>query len=69
MRLILATVALGPAMLGLLWLPGHGAELAAWLTLAPALVALGWALIDQDHQTLYDRLAGTRLVMLPVQTR
>lgn len=39
-----------------------------WLALAAlslATAAWGWALIDRDRQFLYDRLAGTRLVLVP----
>jgi uncharacterized RDD family membrane protein YckC len=33
-----------------------------WPTLALGGIGLIWALFDRDHQFLYDRLAGTRLV-------
>jgi len=36
----------------------------AFLTLAVSGVGLGWALFDRDRQFLYDRLAGTRLVLV-----
>jgi uncharacterized RDD family membrane protein YckC len=39
-----------------------------WLAvagLALAGVGLGWALVDRDRQFLHDRLAGTRLVLVP----
>ena len=37
--------------------------LFGWLTLAPGGIGILWALVDRDRQFLYDRLAGTRLVM------
>jgi uncharacterized RDD family membrane protein YckC len=36
----------------------------AILTLAPLGLGLWWMLFDRDRQTWYDRLAGTRAVML-----
>jgi uncharacterized RDD family membrane protein YckC len=36
----------------------------AVLTLAPAGLGLWWMLFDRDGQTWYDRLAGTRAVLL-----
>ena len=41
--------------------------LLALLTLAPAGLGLWWKLFDRDKQTLYDRLAGSRLILAPVQ--
>jgi uncharacterized RDD family membrane protein YckC len=29
-------------------------------------VGLWWALFDRDRQFLHDRLAGTRIILLPV---
>ena len=43
-----------------------------WLALAAFAVAgigLGWALFDSDRQFLHDRLAGTRLVLVPPPNR
>jgi uncharacterized RDD family membrane protein YckC len=37
--------------------------LLGWLTLVPGGIGILWALVDRDRQFLYDRLAGTRLVM------
>lgn len=38
--------------------------LLALLTLVPAGAGLWWKLFDRDNQTLYDRLAGSRLIRL-----
>jgi len=37
----------------------------AFATLAASGIGLGWALFDRDRQFLHDRLAGTRLVLVP----
>ena len=37
--------------------------LLALLTLAPAGLGVWWKLFDRDNQTLYDRLAGSRLIL------
>ncbi|MDD3354266.1 RDD family protein [Zoogloea sp.] len=39
----------------------------AWPSVLLGGIGLLWALIDRDRQFLHDRLAGTRLVLLPVQ--
>lgn len=36
----------------------------AWPSLLAGGIGIFWALVDQDHQFLHDRLAGTRLVQL-----
>ena len=38
--------------------------LLALLTLAPAGLGVWWKFFDSDKQTLYDRLAGSRLIRL-----
>jgi uncharacterized RDD family membrane protein YckC len=38
--------------------------LLGWLTLAAGGAGIIWALVDRDRQFLYDRLAGTRLIMV-----
>ncbi len=38
--------------------------LLALLTLAPAGLGVWWKFFDPDNQTLYDRLAGSRLIRL-----
>jgi uncharacterized RDD family membrane protein YckC len=43
-----------------------------WLSLASILILCispAWALIDREGQFLHDRLAGTRLVLLPIKRR
>lgn len=40
----------------------------AWPSLLLFGVGLWWALIDRDRQFLHDRLAGTRIVLLPRTT-
>jgi uncharacterized RDD family membrane protein YckC len=37
----------------------------AWLSLLPCGAGVLWALFDRDRQFLHDRLAGTRVVVLP----
>jgi hypothetical protein len=37
----------------------------AFASLAVAGAGLGWALVDRDRQFLHDRLAGTRLELVP----
>ena len=41
--------------------------LLALLTLAPAGLGVWWKFFDSDNQTLYDRLAGSRLILVAVQ--
>ncbi|QDQ26600.1 RDD family protein [Chitinimonas arctica] len=40
------------------WLP--------WLACIWAALPWLWSLLDREHQALYDRLAGTRIVLLPI---
>ena len=40
----------------------------AWPSVLFFGVGLLWALIDKDRQFLHDRLAGTRIVLLPAST-
>ncbi|MCK6392351.1 RDD family protein [Zoogloea sp.] len=40
----------------------------AWPSVLLFGVGLVWALIDKDRQFLHDRLAGTRIVLLPAST-
>lgn len=35
------------------------------LVLVPTGISIVWALFDRDRQFLHDRLAGTRLILLP----
>jgi uncharacterized RDD family membrane protein YckC len=41
--------------------------LLALLTLAPAGLGVWWKFFDSDNQTLYDRLAGSRLILVAVK--
>jgi uncharacterized RDD family membrane protein YckC len=41
----------------------------AWLSLLAGGAGILWALFDRDGLFLHDRLAGTRLVLLPVEAR
>lgn len=50
--------------------PGRAlARFVLALVLVPSGVSLVWALFDRDRQFLHDRLAGTRLVLLPRRGR
>ncbi len=42
--------------------------LAAWPSVLFLGAGLFWALIDKDHQFLHDRIAGTRIILLPLET-
>lgn len=64
-RFLLAAALLGPAALAAAYLWRHPGTPAAFLALAPALADLGWALVDRERQFLHDRLAGTRLIVVP----
>ena len=37
----------------------------AWPSVLLCGIGLWWALIDRDRQFLHDRLAGTRIILLP----
>jgi uncharacterized RDD family membrane protein YckC len=37
----------------------------AWPSVLCGGVGLLWALVDRDRQFLHDRLAGTRIILLP----
>lgn len=64
-RFGLASIAWSLAIGALLWLREHPDSGIAWGALMPLLLALAWRFVDGDQQTLYDRLAGTRLVVEP----
>ena len=38
----------------------------AWPSVLLGGVGLWWAIFDRDKQFLHDRLAGTRIILLPV---
>lgn len=68
-RFGLASTAWGLAAGALLWLREHPDSALAWAAVAPLIAALAWRFVDRDGQALYDRLAGTRLVVEPRATR
>lgn len=43
--------------------------LAAWPSVLFLGLGLVWALVDKDRQFLHDRLAGTRIVLVPTETK
>ena len=64
LRFVYAALPLGMAVVGLMLLRHHAREWTTWALIVPGLIAVLWALFDRDKQALYDRLAGTRLVVL-----
>ena len=64
LRFAYAAFALGLGVVGLMMMRQHAREWTTWALLSPGVVAIVWALFDADKQFLYDRLAGTRLVLL-----
>jgi uncharacterized RDD family membrane protein YckC len=62
-RLALAGIFVGAFCMALVGAFVHHNPLLAFATLAISGIGLGWALFDRDRQFLYDRLAGTRLVL------
>jgi len=61
-RFAVAAISLIPALVGALELRQSPHSLVAWLALVPGALAVSWCLWDADRQSVYDRLAGTRLV-------
>lgn len=64
-RYVLALFAFGSAGVGLLMLRNHANELRYWALLAPLAISMLWALVDRERQFLYDRVAGTKMVLEP----
>ncbi len=67
-RNVLARFAMGSAawctaIFALMWIREHTDSFIGWACLAPVVIACGWALFDRNHQTLYDKLAGTELIL------
>ena len=62
-RLVLAGAFVGAFCAALLGAFMHRDPWIAFITLAISGSGIGWALFDRDRQFLYDRLAGTRLVL------
>lgn len=63
-RYLAALVLLGPTLAALLWLREHPDSAAAWLLLLPGAAALGYCAANPARSALYDRIAGTRLVVM-----
>lgn len=69
-RTALLRLACAAGLVGSFWVAVAAAFLhrnpwLAFATLALTGLSLGWALVDRDGQFLHDRLAGTRLVVVP----
>jgi uncharacterized RDD family membrane protein YckC len=62
-RYLVAALTIGTSLVGALYLREHPGSAAAWIALVPGVLSIGWALGDPDRQCLYDRIAGTRLVV------
>jgi uncharacterized RDD family membrane protein YckC len=62
-RYLVAAFTIGTTFAAGLYLREHPESLVAWIALAPGVLGVGWALADPDRQCLYDRIAGTRLVV------
>lgn len=69
LRLVYATILLGAFAAAVIAAFVHGNPWVAFATLAITGIDLGWALVDRERQFLHDRLAGTRLVLLPGKPR
>lgn len=69
LRLAYAAIVLGSFAAAVIVAFLDGNSWAAVAALAVTGVGLGWALVDRDHQFLHDRLAGTRLILLPRRHR
>ncbi len=65
LRLALIALLVVPATVASFWLIEHPRDWAGRVALMPLAAALLWSLIDRDRQAVFDRLAGTRLVLLP----
>lgn len=57
------------AVFAIAWVREHPNSAIGWACLLPIAIALGWAIIDPRKQTLYDKAAGTILVVEPRSTR
>lgn len=65
LRLLYAAIFLGAFAAAIIAAFVHRNPWLAFASLALTGIGIGWALLDRDHQFLYDRLAGTRLVLVP----
>jgi uncharacterized RDD family membrane protein YckC len=66
-RFLVAAAVFVPLLVGVLELRQDRTAMLGWAALVPFLVAVGWSLVDRDRQTLWDRIAGTRLVHVPAR--
>lgn len=62
-RFLAAAAAIGTSFVAALYLREHPDAGAAWAAVVPGPLSVAWALADRDRQALYDRIAGTRLVL------
>lgn len=65
LRFVYASALLGTFFAAIAAAFAHRNPWLAFASLAVAGVGLGWALVDRDRQFLHDRLAGTRLELVP----
>jgi uncharacterized RDD family membrane protein YckC len=70
-RFLFSAMFYAPACAGLvlLFFPSHVNRAIAMWAFLPMIATLLWARHDADRQFLHDRMAGTRLVGVPVQKR
>ena len=64
-RLAYGAIFVGTFLVAIAGAFAHRNPWLAFVTLAVSGIGLGWALFDRDRQFLHDRLAGTRLVLVP----
>jgi uncharacterized RDD family membrane protein YckC len=64
-RLLYAGILIGAFVAAIVAAFVHRDPWLAFASLALTGIGLGWALLDRDRQFLHDRLAGTRLVLVP----
>jgi uncharacterized RDD family membrane protein YckC len=64
-RFALGSLAWCAAVFAIAWVREHPDSAVGWACLLPITAALGWVLFDPKKQTLYDRAAGTILVVEP----
>jgi len=65
LRFAYAAIFVGAFLVAIAAAFAHRNPWLAFATLAVSGIGLGWALVDRDRQFLHDRLAGTRLVLVP----